>query len=68
LNNVSATRVEVLIWVLIYGGMLVFCLGFALAHDGQGFGWIGVAGGALAVAAGAALVWVRSRMRDDPQP
>ncbi len=48
--------------------MLAFCLGFALAHDGKGFGWVGVAGGALAAAAGGALVWVRSRMRDDAGP
>ena len=60
----SAARVGLLIWVLIYGGLLACGLGIALSRGGHGYGWgIVVAGAAMAVV-GALLVWLRSRMSD----
>lgn len=64
----STDRVEVLVWVLIYGGMLGVGIGIALERGGQGFGW-GVAwAGAMVAFVGVALIWVRSRMRDRTEP
>jgi hypothetical protein len=57
-------RVEILVWVLIYGGLLVFGLGVALSRGGLDYGWsVSVVGIVLAVA-GVVLVYVRSRMAD----
>ena len=57
-------RVEALVWILIYGGLLVFVLGVALSRGGLDYGWsVSVAGIVLAVA-GVVLVYVRSRMGD----
>ena len=60
----SAARIESLIWVLVYGGLFAICLGVALQRAGEGYGWSLVGLGAAAAAAGAILIWVRSRMRD----
>ncbi len=62
--KLPAARVDVWIWVLIYGGLFGVILGLALGRDGAAFGWGIVAGGAVAALAGAVLVWVRSRMSD----
>ena len=62
--KLSPGRVELLIWVLIYGGMLSFGFGFALSHGGQSYGWGVCAVGVAAVTVGALLIWVRSRMAD----
>ncbi|HZV91869.1 MAG TPA: hypothetical protein VFF72_01555 [Caldimonas sp.] len=60
--RISPARVEVLVWVLVYGGLFVACLGFALQRDGHAEGWA-VLGGGLAIAlAGVVLIWVRARM------
>jgi hypothetical protein len=67
LLNVPAARVEWIIWVLIYGGLLGASLGFALGRNGAAFGWALVAVGGVAAIAGAILIWVRSRMSDPTQ-
>ena len=53
---------DVWIWALIYGGLIVFCLGLFLRADVATLGWSAVIGGGLAAAVGVLLVWVRSRM------
>ena len=59
----KAARVEVLIWVLIYGGLLALSLGVFVSRQGGGvIAVVLYAIGILAVLAGAVLVWVRSRM------
>jgi hypothetical protein len=62
--NLSAARVEAFVWILIYGGLLVASLGFALARNWVAWGWALVVAGAAAAVAGAVLVWVRSRMSE----
>ncbi|MFO1272629.1 MAG: hypothetical protein U1F50_13320 [Rubrivivax sp.] len=58
----SKASIEKLIWVLIYGGLLAVCLAIFVAPRSVHMGWLlGVAGG-VAVAAGVALVVVRSRL------
>jgi len=59
----SPARIEVTVWVLIYGGLLSLCLGVALVRQGSALGWALVACGGTAAAFGALLIWVRSRMR-----
>jgi len=59
----SVRAVENLIWVLIYGGLLVLCLGLFVGRESAGLGWSLGVGGAAASAAGVVLVWVRSRMK-----
>jgi hypothetical protein len=56
------STVEALVWVLIYGGLLLLCLGIFTARLDARLGWLlGVAGGAIA-AVGVVLIYVRSRM------
>ncbi len=61
----TIARVERLVWILIYGGLLCLILGIALrdATDGAGITMM-VLGGVVAVV-GVALIFVRSRMRPD---
>ncbi len=62
----TLARVEALVWVLIYGGLLTFVLGLFTGRSDATLGWtLGVLG-LCGVFAGAVLVWVRSRMRLDP--
>ena len=50
-----------LIWVLIYGGLLMVCLGLFIARQDAGFGWAMGGAGAATALVGAALVVVRAR-------
>jgi O-antigen/teichoic acid export membrane protein len=66
--KVSAGRVGALVWILIYGGLLLCGLGIALTREGQAYGWGVCAAGIGAVVAGALLIWVRSRMAESVGP
>ena len=57
----SNQRLEQLIWVLIYAGMLVFGLGVWYVEHSLAVGSTLMTLGAASVAAGVVLVWVRSR-------
>jgi len=62
----AARRIEALVWVLLYGGLLAVVLGVFVARQ-DGGATIGLAlwiGGGLAAAGGAALIVLRSRMDD----
>jgi uncharacterized membrane-anchored protein YitT (DUF2179 family) len=54
---------EKLVWVLIYSGLLLVGLGVFLMRSDTVVGWVVVIAGALDAAAGAVLIWVRSRRR-----
>jgi hypothetical protein len=57
------STLETLIWVLIYGGLLVLSLALFVARRSDGIGTaLAVVGGAC-TAAGAVLIYVRSRMK-----
>ena len=60
----GAARLEALIWTLIYGGLLGVGIGIALVRTGEPNGVAIAIAGALVVAIGALLVWVRSRLRE----
>jgi predicted MFS family arabinose efflux permease len=65
--KLSAARLDVLVWALMYGGLLGVGLGIALQRNGQTYGWRVVVAAAVVVAIGIVLLWVRSRRRE-PQP
>jgi len=57
-------RLETLIWVLIYGGLLLVVFGLFAQRTMPATGWTLVVVGAVVTVAGAVLVWVRSRMKN----
>jgi hypothetical protein len=57
-----ASNVETLVWVLIYGGLLLGGVGLFVDREGSALGIVMVVVGAVALLAGIVLVWVRSRM------
>ncbi|KAB2902416.1 MAG: hypothetical protein F9K35_04125 [Burkholderiaceae bacterium] len=63
----SLQRLHRLIWLLIYGGLLTLVLGLSVARTDTELGWSLVGAGAVAAAVGVVLVWVRSRLREDPR-
>ena len=58
----KAQTVETLVWVLIYGGLLLVLLGLAVQRADDPLGWSMVVAGALAAGVGVVLIWIRSRM------
>jgi len=63
----KATTAETLAWVLIYGGLLLASLGLFLVPRDAAIGTATIIAGLAAAAAGVLLIWLRSRMKDDPQ-
>ena len=61
----KTARIEAWVWVLVYAGLAMFGVGPAVQRSDDSIGWGIAIGGALLVVAGALLVWIRSRMRDD---
>jgi len=63
LNNLK--RIQQLIWVLIYGGLLALVLGLSVERHDQAMGWSMVVGGGCVALLGAVLIYVRSRLKAD---
>ena len=64
-TNARLVRLERLIWVLIYGGLLSVVLAMFVEKTQAQDAGVLYTGGALAVMAGAILIYVRSRMREE---
>jgi uncharacterized membrane protein len=58
----KTSTVEALVWVLVYGGLLLLCLGLFVARTDSTLGWVLVLAGAAIAAVGVVLIVVRSRM------
>lgn len=58
-------RVQRLVWILTYAGLLTLVLGVATLRQGSAIGWLLVLAGGMVAAIGVALVWVRARMVPD---
>ena len=58
-------RLQQLIWVLIYGGLLTLVLGVSVQRTDDSLGWGMVAGGGLLAMIGFGLVFARSRLKAD---
>lgn len=63
-TNIKLIRIERLVWVLIYGGLLSFVIGHFMVETDEALAQgMGIAG-LIAVVAGAVLIYVRSRLRE----
>ena len=60
----STQKLDVLIWVLIFGGLLLLGLGIAVQRSDAALGWVMIVAGALVTAVGVLLIVVRSRLPD----
>ena len=60
-------RLQNLIWVLIYVGLLTLVLGIATARTDEATGWVLVVGGGVVAAVGVVLIAVRARLQADLQ-
>ena len=58
----SNQRIEALVWVLVYGGMLALIAGWFVQSSLEPLGWTLMLGGAALAASGAVLIYLRSRM------
>jgi hypothetical protein len=59
----SAKRMEILTWVLIYGGLVSLSLGWFVTPLRGPWGELMISGGAIASVAGVVLIVIRSKMR-----
>jgi O-antigen/teichoic acid export membrane protein len=61
----TLARIEALVWVLIYGGLVTLVVGMACLSRAPDLAtWLMVIGSVVA-AIGVLLIWVRSRLRAD---
>ena len=56
--------VEVLVWVLIYGGLAILSLGVFVTSRSEGLGLGFMLGGGIVALIGVVLIYVRSRMKN----
>ncbi|GHC97963.1 hypothetical protein GCM10007320_53210 [Pseudorhodoferax aquiterrae] len=60
-------RLQNLVWILIYGGLLALVLGLAVERgEEQALGHSLVVGGGIAAAVGVLLIFVRARLKPTP--
>lgn len=64
--NTAITRLQQLIWILIYGGLLTMVLGLSVRRTDDALGWTMVVAGGLMATVGAVLIYVRSKMKTEP--
>jgi len=64
-TNLRLARLETLIWSLIYGGLLTLVIGLYMGRREEGTGGVMVVVGIAVTLAGAVLVFVRSRLREE---
>lgn len=62
-SSKAIARLQQLIWVLIYGGLLSLVLGLSVQRTDDAIGWSLVVGGGLVAAVGFLLIYVRSRIK-----
>lgn len=62
----NVRRIETLVWVLLYGGIVGASLGWFVAEEDATLGLVLQVAGGVAAAVGVLLIWVRSRQPDAP--
>ncbi len=62
-TELNKLRVERLVWILVYGGLLGLVLGMFVQRYDRLLADILQIGGTIVAATGALLIWVRSRMK-----
>jgi len=59
--------IERLVWILIYGGLLLMSVGlFLVRGEGPVLGSVLLVKGGIVTAAGVFLIWLRSRLKPTP--
>ena len=66
MTKTAISRLHNLIWVLIYGGLLSIVASLFVARTDDTLACWMASGGAVLVAAGAALIYFRSKLKDVP--
>lgn len=61
-SSKSIARLQQLIWILIYGGLLTLVLGLSVQRMDDALGWSMVVAGSVVAAIGVVLIYVRSRL------
>jgi O-antigen/teichoic acid export membrane protein len=65
----ALARMDLLAWVLLYGGLFAIAAGLAVVQPSAALGWSLVACGTVAAVAGCILIVLRARMTPaDPAP
>lgn len=59
-------RLQSLIWILIYGGLLTLVLGLATRGHDEPLGWTLITIGGLVALVGFVLIFVRARLKPTP--
>jgi hypothetical protein len=62
----KTTTVDTCVWVALYGGLLLVCLGIFVVRGHAPIGWTLLGAGAIIAGAGLVLIYVRSRMKETP--
>jgi hypothetical protein len=57
----TTKKLDTWVWVLIYGGMLGFGLGWFTQSRSPALGWVIISAGGVAAAIGVLLIFIRSR-------
>jgi len=65
-SSKTVARLQALIWILIYGGLLTLVLGLSVERFDEATGWLLVVGGGLVAAVGFVLIYVRSKITLKP--
>lgn len=65
-SNARLRRLEQAVWVLIYGGLLTWVLAYFMQRNGEQGNPYMVAIGGLAIGVGVVLIYVRSRLHENP--
>ena len=66
-TNAKLVRIERLVWVLIYGGLLSIVIAHFVGETEEVLAHTMRILGAAAVVAGAVLIYLRSRLREDDE-
>ena len=64
LSKTALSRLQWLVWIAIYGGLLVISVASFLGQDEAATATVMYAAGGVLVAAGVIMIYVRSRLRD----
>ena len=64
----TLNRLQTLIWILVYGGLLTLVLGLSTRRQDDALGALLMAGGAVVAALGFLLIFVRARLHPTQPP
>ena len=65
-SNKAIARLQQLIWILIYAGLLSLVLGLSVQRTDDALGWSLEVGGVVVAALGFVLIYVRSKIKPEP--